>query len=225
MGVLAITASRMASNYGGHFAQPRYVNPESITVENIGRLFDLRARSIWHEFVVRLEVLGAKGDGENINVQTLPGPWQQALVEYAKIAVAQDLVYLDPPYTREEASRYYYLLETLTRYNYPESKGKALAPPKGKDRFESEFFTRNSSIFSNRLRCLLSQPIESGYVVLWSYCDNALCTVPEIINNLGVEHLRASGFLTRHVHKGQGKGRHRVVEEYIVAMSTQRDEV
>lgn len=224
LGALAITASRMASNYGGHFAQPRYVVPDSITIGNIGRLFDLRARSIWHEFLIRLEVLGASGNGKNISVHTLPGPWQRALLEYGKIAVAQDVVYLDPPYTREEASRYYHLLETLTRYNYPESKGKALAPPKGKDRFDSEFFTRSSSIFSERLACLLSQPIESGYIVLWSYCDNALCSVPEIINNLDVEHLRASGYLTRHVHKGQGKGRHRVVEEYIVAMSTQRNE-
>ena len=219
LGAFAITASRTASNYGGHFAQPRYIDPKSVTDGNISRLLDLRARSIWHEFLVRLEVLGAKADKHDKEIHTLEGPWEQALDQYKQLANTNDLVYIDPPYTREEASRYYHVLETLTKYNYPESKGKALAPPKGKDRFVSEFFTRSSSRLAEQLRRLLSMPIEAGFIVLWSYADNALCSVPEILNGLDCADLRISGFLTQHFHKGQGRGKHRAVQEYIIVLS------
>ena len=219
LGALVITASRTASNYGGHFAQPRYIDPRSITESNISRLLDLRARSIWHEFLVRLEVLGAKGGDRDMVLHTLEGPWVRALDAYEQLAKDGDLVYIDPPYTREEASRYYHVLETLTKYNYPESLGKALAPPKGKDRFSSEFFTRSSIKFAHQLRCLLSRPLEAGFVVLWNYADNALCSIPEVLSELKVDNLRINGFFTQHSHRGQGQGRHRQVQEYILVLS------
>ena len=222
MGVLVITASRMASSYGGHFAQPRYANAESVTDRNIGRLLDLRARSIWHEFLVRLEVLGTKAEVPVMEIHALRGPWQQALEEFGQAARTNDLVYIDPPYTREEASRYYHLLETLTKYNYPQSQGKGLAPPKGVDRFISEFFTRSALKFASRLREVLLRPLELGFVVLLSYADDASCSIPEIIDGLELDDLRISGFLTRHLHRGHGKGKDKLVQEYIVAI--RRDE-
>ena len=141
------------------------------------------------------------------------------MAAFDEISEAGDVVYVDPPYSREEASRYYHLLETLTRYNYPGSEGKALAPPKGKDRFGSEFFTRSSSKFARQLCWVLSRSMESGRVVLWSYSDNAHCTIQEIVENLDLGERRVNAFVTQHVHRGQGRGEHRLVQEYIVTMS------
>ena len=219
LGVLTITASRMASNYGGHFAQPRYLDPSSITKVNLGRLLDLRARSVWHEYFARLEVVGAESGDWSRPVRPLPGPWDQAIAAFEKISRKGDVVYVDPPYSREEASRYYHLLETLTRYNYPGSEGKALAPPKGRDRFVSEFFTRSRSKFARELCDVLTRAMASRRVVLWSYSDNARCSIEEILEKLDLGDRRVNAFVTKHLHRGQGRGEHRMVQEYIVAIS------
>lgn len=218
LGVLIITASRMASNYGGHFAQPRFIDPNSITDRNIGRLFDLRARSVWHEFQFRLEVLSRKTEDNPRSLMTIAGPWQSALAEFDKLASEGGIVYVDPPYTREEASRYYHVLETLTQYSYPDSTGRGLAPKKGSNRFSSEFFTRSKERFSNSIVSLLTTALNSGHIVLWSFANNALCTVPEIVSKLEFEDLSIQSFFTWHQHRGQGKGKHRSVQEFIIAI-------
>lgn len=58
------------------------------------------------------------------------------------------VVYADPPYTKNQYSRFYHVLETLTRYDYPEASGIGRYRP---DRFSTPFSTRTGvvSAFSN----------------------------------------------------------------------------
>jgi adenine-specific DNA-methyltransferase len=53
------------------------------------------------------------------------------------------LVYADPPYTKDQYSRYYHLYETLYRYDYPVSVG---AGRYRDDRFVSDFSLRSKVV-------------------------------------------------------------------------------
>jgi adenine-specific DNA-methyltransferase len=46
------------------------------------------------------------------------------------------IFYADPPYSKEHYSRFYHVLETLERYDYPEAIGAGRYRP---DRFHSDF--------------------------------------------------------------------------------------
>ena len=43
--------------------------------------------------------------------------------------IKTDIVYIDPPYNHRQYSRYYHILETLTKWDRPELTGAALKPP------------------------------------------------------------------------------------------------
>ena len=48
-----------------------------------------------------------------------------------------------PRIKEKKYSRYYHLLETLVRYDYPESEGKGhISSKKAGERFSSEFFSK-----------------------------------------------------------------------------------
>src|SRR5439155_11172459 len=70
------------------------------------------------------------------------GDWRDALTAF-KAETAGRLsqsraVYVDPPYTKLQYSRYYHVLNTLLRYNYPPCEGVGRYPPRS-DRFSSKF--------------------------------------------------------------------------------------
>ena len=53
-----------------------------------------------------------------------------------RVVDGQAVVYADPPYSKEHYSRYYHVLETLERYDYPEATGVGRYRP---DRFRTPF--------------------------------------------------------------------------------------
>ena len=64
-------------------------------------------------------------------------------------------VYADPPYTNAQYSRYYHLLETLVRYDYPESNFKGRYRS---DRYMAPFCRKTQVLFAfNQLARMVSQ--------------------------------------------------------------------
>ena len=51
----------------------------------------------------------------------------EELKELAK-KIKADIVYIDPPYNSRQYSRFYHVLETLTKWDKPELFGTALKP-------------------------------------------------------------------------------------------------
>lgn len=113
-----IAAAATTVNAPGHTAQ--YLKPRSdSTLIRIRRQWQ---RQIWTIFFNKLESMGKVGTRE----------WRSRNVVTSADAleVANDLarynvgaVYADPPYTRDQYSRFYHVYETLYLYDYPDSTG------------------------------------------------------------------------------------------------------
>ena len=126
-----------------HFAQPRSIarDPELVAVVkrrkiDIDQQFELALEAILREWSHHPRL-----DGNRVfcsDVQQLLAPGSPLDNEEV------NLVYLDPPYTADNYSRFYHVLETLVAYDYPEleSRGGSLTKgryPKQEVRYRSDF--------------------------------------------------------------------------------------
>jgi adenine-specific DNA-methyltransferase len=115
-------AMSKVSTTTGHFAQPLRPKPG-----NFAKHLSQRSRSVWHEWVALLPTLRASGsrawrrknkafNGDTVNLlKDLQGQEDRPAVIYA-----------DPPYTKDQYSRYYHVLETITLYDFPDCHGAGL---------------------------------------------------------------------------------------------------
>ncbi|MBC3832414.1 DNA adenine methylase [Undibacterium amnicola] len=208
LGALICAVSACADNYGGHFAQPRFdtAHPEKLATK-IKETILRRSMSVTQEFSARLISLSQESQVSSRPIRTIPGPWQNAILEATKILKGQPtLVYLDPPYTRDEYSRYYHVLETLVNYNYPVIGGKAAIPTKGRNgRFASEFFTRNVSSIETTIGRVINTCLENNWSCLWSYSSSGLASVDKVIEQLGSRPKGLEIYTTKYSYKPQGK--------------------
>lgn len=104
----------------GHFAQ--FLEPN----ENSYRFFSKqRKRSIWETWLQSIEHLSAVGDEKwRSNNQSFN---EDSITLLSRLACAKNrpaVIYADPPYTDDQYSRFYHLLETLMLYDFPEVSGK-----------------------------------------------------------------------------------------------------
>lgn len=109
-------ASAAAHSAGKHFAQPLNAGASSNQAFLTQRLIDDRRVNIAERFERFADVLAA-------NSQELGRGHRVFVGEAEAIVPARasefDLLYLDPPYTAQQYSRFYHLLETLTHYRFP----------------------------------------------------------------------------------------------------------
>ncbi len=135
--VLALVqvASRLATG-SGHTAQYLHAeNPSSLS-----RVVALRRRDAVEQFRTELGLLGPYGNphwraGNRVMRSDALGVWPALRRRGFRNAV----VYADPPYSKNQYSRFYHVLETLTRYDYPQAAGRGRYRP---DRFITPFSTR-----------------------------------------------------------------------------------
>lgn len=169
LAALLFAASRATSGTA-HFAQPRGLEKESELRAMIGRRrIDVRAL-----FEARARFLAAEAArpfaGEN-EVWALA---YEALFErLARSGRRVDLVYADPPYTRDQYSRFYHVLETLVEGGYPPLARDARgAPTAGRypllaRRFQSRF--ANPLQVEDEFRRVTRLAAERGAALIWSY--------------------------------------------------------
>jgi adenine-specific DNA methylase len=215
LGVLVSTLSAITSNYGGHFAQPI-----KIEESNIATVIEKRARSVFHEFSTRISNLSENSQSINKSIDILDGPWKNTLKLLKKKNLQKPtLVYLDAPYTREEYSRYYHVLETLVKYNYPSAVGKGRIPDKKKgERFASEFFSKKSENINNAIKKIISATIENGWFCAWSYSSSGKADIFQIVKYIKDKFdCKVRFFSTPHSYSAQGsKGKQKSVIEYLI---------
>lgn len=105
----------------GHFAQ--FLSPNK---ENCKRFCRQRQRSIWEEWIDAISELEPLNDfnwrkqNRIFNEDSL-----SLLVRLKSERKKPSVIYADPPYTDDQYSRYYHLLETLVLYDYPMTTGFA----------------------------------------------------------------------------------------------------
>lgn len=201
LGVLVISVSVVASNYAGHFAQPRKIDELSIY-----DMIEKRKRSVWLEFSKRILAIAAESERYPNEIITLEGPWENALKQVKKLE-NNIIVYLDAPYKREEYSRYYHVLETLVCYDYPsaERKGRLRSLQNG-ERFKSEFSSRNAAKVEEYFVYMITSIMKQAKVCAWSYSNNCSANIMHIIDRVQkILQCNIYIYSTMHRHASQGK--------------------
>ena len=132
---LVVTLARILqkiSTTTGHFAQ--YLEPKP---ETLSRFVRQRSRSVWEEWISAIPLDGPVGDWDwRASNRVFRDDTLRLLGRLAKYDERPGVIYADPPYTEDHYSRYYHLLETLIKYDYPVVEGKARYRT---DRFHTPF--------------------------------------------------------------------------------------
>jgi len=132
-GIIALGRALLKiANSTGHFAQ--YLTPKAT---NYRRYIRLRKRSVWAEWLSSIALLSPLGAADWRRGNRVFR--QDALTLIPKLALKNSeisVIYADPPYTDDQYSRFYHVLETLCLYDYPTVTGAGLYR---KDRFRTPF--------------------------------------------------------------------------------------
>lgn len=226
LGALICAVSSCAYSYAGHFAQPKLDGSVEGRIEQFApKILDRRGLSVSHEFFVRLHNLGKESAKAPFPVEVVKGPWEFALQAVDKI-IAKDssiCVYLDPPYTRDEYSRYYHILETLVRYDYPLVQGKPSIPKRGESgRFASSFATRDTGQIEKLLAQIIKECLERGWSCLWSYSSSGVADIERVLKQASVLANQVEIFSMDHTYKAQGRRNAKTVKEYAFFISPKK---
>jgi len=120
------------------------------------------------------------------------------------------VIYMDPPYTCEQYSRFYHVLETVIKYDYPQTSFKAKYR---QDRFMSSFCykTKVENEFNNIFNyCKLYKKI-----LIISYSDKSVLCIDKLCTLAKLFFSKVDLQYHNYYHSTQGKG-HSKVNEIIV---------
>jgi adenine-specific DNA-methyltransferase len=140
-----LAAAATVANAPGHTAQ--YLKPNNDNAA--ARIRRYWRRSIWEEFqnrLIELKLVGTPAWRAKNRVEVSDA---LELLRSGRLE-GVGAVYADPPYTKDQYSRYYHVYETLYRYDFPGAAGEGRARP---DRFSTGF-------------CLISG-VEAAFVELF----------------------------------------------------------
>lgn len=117
------------------------------------------------------------------------------------------VVYADPPYTRDQYSRYYHVYETLLQYDYPASNGSGRYRP---DRFRSPYSMKTR--VRDAMEDLVSGCARLGSTLVLSYPERGMLPRSvEVIPDLMTRHYghppRIHSVAATHSSFGASKGR------------------
>lgn len=138
-----VQAASVSTSGTSHFAQPRSTQKDSELLAIARR----RRIDIEFEFHRALDSLRREWGEQprNPNNRVFSMPAEELLSDRGPLAPGEvGLVYFDPPYTSDNYSRFYHLLETIVDYDYPELERRAGELTRGRypvrdRRFQSDF--------------------------------------------------------------------------------------
>ncbi|MEW8442177.1 MAG: DNA adenine methylase [Candidatus Thiodiazotropha taylori] len=161
---LANALSR-CSTTTGHFAQ--FLN---LNKNNLKTYVRQRRRSIWLEWITYCNDLLANNSGKfNRFNRVFNKDANILLQELYSRKNHPEIVYADPPYTKDQYSRFYHIYETLIKYNYPESFGMGRYPP---TRFRSKYCLKTN--VQAELNNLITRIKKLGCQFILSYPENGI---------------------------------------------------
>jgi hypothetical protein len=187
-------------NSGPHFAQP----PKLTSLKSLRDVIERRARSVFWEFELALRRLVARSP--------LPMPfgpvttlnWRDAIDAFvANIGNIRPAgVYLDPPYSKLQYSRYYHVLNVLLAYDYPACEGVGRYPPRAQ-RFSSRFEYQPRAA-EREFAEVFSRCSGAGLHLTLSYGDRGFLPVPSLIAMMTAHFRRVHVFFESIRHHSQG---------------------
>lgn len=159
-------ASRCVHSAGKHFAQPMSASGRAPTTFNDRRLLEDRQISVKRCFIDAANRI-------NDLVMEMPGDQRAILGQAERIEKSVldecEIVYLDPPYTAQQYSRFYHVLETLLNYNFPKlvEDGQVTKGIYPSARYKSAFCSKAKA--GPAMQELLSSVYSSGASAIVSY--------------------------------------------------------
>jgi adenine-specific DNA-methyltransferase len=203
------------ANSTGHFAQ--YLTPR---LENFCRVLPKRRRSLTRAYFDELRSTKPAGDARwRAANKVYKSDACKLLEDLKKSKERPAIIYADPPYTSDQYSRFYHLLETMIYYDYPKATGKGRYRT---ERVVSEWSLKSKVASSFERLTELSASI--GCALMISYPTNGLLkdsssAIPEMLRRhyKRVDLLRAQPY--QHSTMGGSKGlqKSNVVEQLFLA--------
>lgn len=185
---------------GPHYAQP----PRLVAGGAIRKILERRARSVYDEFKVRVQ-LACRRRSVGRNPQSITVlPWRDALNRFVDETadVRERGVYLDPPYSRLQYSRFYHVFDTLLRYDYPECKGIGRTSEKER-RFSSRFDSRKPSV-RGEFEAFFKQAAANRLQVFVSYSTTGTIPFDELLELAGNTFQEVAVYACPIRHHSQG---------------------
>jgi len=213
----ALVLAACTCNPGPHFAQPRKLHSRVALRDVVER----RARSVAWEFEVALRRLASREPLPRFMVPTTCLDWRVALDDFARTHRASDVrtVYLDPPYSKLQYSRYYHVLNVLLANDYPPISGVGRYPPRSY-RFSSRFEYQPSAA-KREFEDIIGRCADHGMGLMISYGERGFVSIDALIEMTSSRYRSVDIFSERLRHHSQGKslsdGGGRVMEFVIVA--------
>lgn len=181
----------------GHFAQ--FLDKDSKRVQ------PLRSMNLWEEFLLKCDSFESLVFTDYSN--------KCYCMDYNRLLDKKELIsnvktfYLDSPYSQEQYSRFYHILETLVKYDSPVVKYKAkyrtdrfMSDFCYKDRAENEFYKIIKACYENKSNLVISYS-NKGVVPV----ERLETLANELYNNVEIK-------LNSYKHSTQGKGNKNVQE-------------
>ncbi len=195
----------------GHWAAYPHINKS-----NCATLIALRRMSVWDTFLERVR------DFENrlAKHQSPYGPhivmtedYVNFMAEVHEYIRQAKVVYLDPPYSQGHYSRFYHLIETLTRYDYPEI---AFAGRYRADRHQSPFAQKENVSKAIGVICEIVR--EGGAILVSSYSRGGVLKDDEAFRAVLEQYYPSDKIELKKltsVHSKLGKADRMKTEEYL----------
>jgi adenine-specific DNA-methyltransferase len=202
---------------GPHFAQP--FKPKGLA--QYRALVDKRSKRIDAEFFSVLSQYESQRVPTNRILAATKKNWRDALRMFAHVIEGRPgLVYVDPPYTQVQYSRYYHVLNVLVEYDYPKCSGPGRCPERDY-RFSSRFEYKPGAA-KRELFDLIAECSAAGFDLVMSYSRSGAVTIADIVVMLQARFSTLEVFQANIRHHTQGKaaprGRLETIE-YILAAS------
>ncbi len=211
---LIATCSQLGTGYASQFAQPKTLIPEQVP-----NIIEIRSQNILHEFCIRLVALAKESEKAPYKIKTIRGKWQDVLERVTSWEYDHPtVVYLDAPYTRDEYSRYYHVLETIVKYNYPSSHGKGRSPDRNHDEyFKSPFFTKKLENIIDEFVEIITTVINLNIICAWSYSNQAVINIVDVIERVSQKvSTDIISYSTPYRYKAQGGKKAKETIEYCI---------
>jgi len=192
-----------AQSTPGHFAQ--YLPKDN---KRVIPLRKMSIENIYREKLIELDsIVNTKYKNENYNLTI-----ENLLPKLKKHKI--DCYYLDPPYTNDQYSRFYHLLDTVCKYDNPKlDDTKALYR---NDRFKSAFCYKSKAV--NEFKNVISFCKEQQTHLVISYSNMGVIPVDLIVElcNKYYSDKNVKMFEIDYNHSSQGKGVKKTKEIIIV---------
>lgn len=187
----------------GHFAQ--YLD------KNHKRIQTIRKKSIWDEFIVKCN--------DFINLSLNKNNSKSFNLNYRDFFCTTEFdsvncFYIDTPYTGDQYSRFYHILETVCKYDCPEVeyKGKYRT-----DRFPSNFSLRSK--VKDEFKFMLDFLSINNKKVVLSYSNRGLIPIDELEFIFHKRFKNVKLITKKYNHSSQGKGIKEIEEVLFVAFN------